>query len=122
MLGCVQQKVPLGRCVMGEDPPVQADRAPVPMTGNPVPSGHAAQARVAPLPDARGWASSHTARHIEHRVGLQRGQCALVAFTCQHDCNLSLCSEVHLHLPLFLDYVNADTLFYQSQWAHQHNT
>ena len=36
--------------------------------GKPLPAGHTAQARVAPLPDARGCASLHTARHIEHRV------------------------------------------------------
>ena len=41
-------------CITDEDPPVQADRVPVPMMGNPLPAGHAAQARVAPLPDARG--------------------------------------------------------------------
>ena len=64
------------------------------MTGKPVPTGHVAQARVAPLPDARGWASSHTARHIEHRVIGHQKTCICCLASNASVCAASLCVPI----------------------------
>ena len=57
------------------------------MMGKPLPAGHTAQARVAPLPDARGWSALHTAEHKEHRFGLQ-----LARTCCLQVISVSICS------------------------------
>ena len=93
------------------------------MIGSPVPSGHAVQARVAPLPDARGWASSHTTQHIVHESDLlMTGTCRLqlparpqprfVSVRCTQIC---MC---HMSVKWALIYM----LYHQSARAHQHNT
>lgn len=47
---------------------MQMDRGPMRMI--PLPAGHAAQVRVAPLPETMGWAASHSAQHTEHEVDI----------------------------------------------------
>ena len=73
---------------------MQMDRVPMLMT--PVPAGHAAQARVAPLPEARGWAASHSAQHTGHEVGIcMHGDVTIREANMFAVLRVTICSQIY---------------------------